>query len=380
MTIRKKRGHLVSVAPPVAAQHGRPLQGVAATRERPVVGDPSHRYAVAQIERALSLAMGNRSKYTTAKRRAERARAELVAEEDGLDQVKAINEALTADGGAAIRRAAQASVDARTYAVNAAVLLMQIVREHGISSTAGLSHAGSWTGWAELERMTLDAAFAVGPKGERFAELVKLAALASAQARHGSGWALHVEQQARDAKPQEWPAWTAPQPAPARRDEPDEHQGDDEGQAPPEGEEAEQEPLPSRGTSRLSVEEPERPRVVTYRTPTEIPGTGGQAEEHEPAPAPPPPAPKPVQHKYSFDPSARAVDGYELFDGRHVTIAEAARMKATKAAYTGSGGGSALSPAELAERVRQHQGRPNVSPFPGATATSPPTTFRGPRR
>jgi hypothetical protein len=218
-TVRKAKGHTIVHALPVLQDHGRPLATVAAARPRVDAGDPAARYALGQVERALARATKDRSRERTARRRAERARHALLLETDGLGQVEAINRALTADGGAAIRCAAKAHVDVRPYASQAALTLVSLVREHAVETTAGLAYLGSAAAWLALERWLLDRTFA-GADPDK--DLFKMASTAGASARHALGWALHVEAEARAARPAApFPWLAAHRAAAARRTSPD---------------------------------------------------------------------------------------------------------------------------------------------------------------
>ncbi len=206
MTVRKKKGHIVTVAPPVVQEHGRPLAMAAASVPRAGDRDAAHRYALGCIERNLARAMKDPTKARTAARRAERAKAALLLEPNGLQEVQAIHLALSADGGAALRCAAKAHAATREYAVLAADTLVSLVREHRLETSAGLAYAGSAAAWMALERLLLDRLFA----GVMRPEALKMAGAASSSARHAMGWALHIEQQARDARPAPAFAWTLP--------------------------------------------------------------------------------------------------------------------------------------------------------------------------
>jgi hypothetical protein len=227
MPTRQKNGRLVVHSPPVTKAHGRDLPSAAAVHARVEPGDPAHRYIVAMVERQVARILKERTKYRNAKRRAERARAELLQQPGGHELVHGIALALTADGGDAIRSACKAHVDVRPYAIKSAINLVHIVREHHLTSTAALVHATEWAMWSAVARVLLDRALERGidvlsigktthkgsetysTTGGAFGDLVKLAGLASDKAAKALGWADVVEKQARDAQKQKRPDLSA---------------------------------------------------------------------------------------------------------------------------------------------------------------------------
>ncbi len=280
MTTRKKNGHVVILSPPVTASHGRPLSTVRAIRTRPEANEPAARYAVAQVERALAKATKQTAKERTATRRAERARAALLREVDGLAQVEAVNRALVADGGASLRAAAKAHPNAREYAIQAALTLVRLVREHDVSTSAGLAYLGSAAAWLAHERLLHDRAFAAEHPD---AGLLKMASIAATSARHALSWALHTEKEARDARPAPMP-WllNAPVAPPGAPEPEDEHEpaqdhedaSADDGEPVRDPDEAPEADEHGEYENRFSYSEPERVPHASEPPAGAVPGVG----------------------------------------------------------------------------------------------------------
>lgn len=223
MPTRTKNGRAVATSPPAGREHGRPLAGLAVVRPRAEPRDAAHVLAVASVEKLVALALKDRTRYRNAKRRGERARAEVLQEPDGATQVQRIYDALSS-AAPAIRTATRAHVDSRPFAVEAAVTVLQLVREHDVKSTAGLALIGSAAAWLALSSMLRDRAFAVDPSAlavkqsrtkddvgvtatlPMLGDVLKLGAQASAAARLDLLTALQIERETRQVEPHTLPA------------------------------------------------------------------------------------------------------------------------------------------------------------------------------